>query len=100
MAWPQVAMLGSDLAFVARSVELARAIWTDLAPYSGTGLVLGGIGYFGSADRSLAMLSATLGDFEPASRLAARAHREEIRRGAGAWIDLAAVAVERIERVG
>ena len=85
MAWPQLAMIGSDLAFATEHRDLARSIECDLAPYSGTGLAVGGIAYFGSANRSLAMLAATLGETSRASDLAERAYHEEIARGARAW---------------
>ncbi len=85
MTWGQVAVGASAVAFAAEDTALAESLWRSLAPYSGTGLALPGAGYFGTADRCLGLLAATVGDRQRAVELLASAASQERRRGATLW---------------
>ena len=84
-SWPLVAMCASEIAVAACDRTLARALREPLEPFSGTGLALHSVGYFGTADRCLGKLAMALGDRAEASRLLAAAVEQERRRGASAW---------------
>jgi DNA-binding SARP family transcriptional activator len=85
MTWPQVAMGASAVAFAARDTALAEFLWRTLEAYSGTGLALPGAGYFGTVDRCLGLLAATLDDRQRAVELLTSACAQEERRGATLW---------------
>ena len=98
--WPQVAMYCADVAFAADHVELARSVWRELEPHTGTGLAMSGAGYFGAVDRSLGLLAAVVGRHDEAVRLLSSAEEQESRRGALAWEERARSALDDVLRRG
>jgi DNA-binding SARP family transcriptional activator len=85
VSWPNVAMCASEVAFAASHRALAEQLWCALEPYGGTGLGLSAAGYFGTVDRCLGLLAATLDRREEALALLMAAWAQEGRRGASAW---------------
>jgi hypothetical protein len=100
MTWPQVAMGASAVAFAARDTALAQSLWRALEPYSGTGMALPGAGYFGTVDRCLGLLAATLGDRRRAVVLLTSAGDQEHRRGATLWQTKTTADLSRVRRGG
>jgi hypothetical protein len=84
-SWPLVAMCASEVAVAAGDRTLARALRTSLTRFSGTGLALHSVGYFGTADRCLGKLAVTLGDLGGGVALLTAAVEQERDRGAAAW---------------
>jgi hypothetical protein len=100
IAWPQVAMYSADVAFAVDHTELARSVWRELVPHTGTGLAMSGAGYFGAADRSLGLLAAVIGRHDEAVRLLGSAEEQECHRGALAWEERARSALDDVLRRG
>jgi hypothetical protein len=98
--WPQAAMYCADVAFAVDHVELARSVWRELGPHTGTGLAMSGAGYFGAVDRSLGLLAAVIGRHDEAVRLLGSAEEQESRRGARAWVERARSALDDVLRRG
>ncbi len=88
--WPHVAMCASVVAAATGDAALAATLWRSLERFRGTGLSLHSVGYFGSADRYLGLLAATLGDRDRGLSLLADAVAAERRRGSALWERLAA----------
>ena len=67
--------------------ELAALVRPELEPYAGTVVVVGyGVACYGAADRYLAMLAATLGDWEVAESRFDAALELNRRMGAPTWV--------------
>ena len=67
--------------------ELAALLRPELEPYAGTVVVVGyGVACYGAADRYLAMLAATLGDWEVAEAHFEAALELNRRMGAATWL--------------
>jgi DNA-binding CsgD family transcriptional regulator/tetratricopeptide (TPR) repeat protein len=67
--------------------ELAALLRPELEPYAGTVVVIGyGVACYGAADRYLAMLAATLGDWEIAEAHFEAALELNRRMGATTWL--------------
>jgi DNA-binding CsgD family transcriptional regulator/tetratricopeptide (TPR) repeat protein len=67
--------------------ELAALVQSELEPYAGTVVVVGyGVACYGAADRYLAMLAATLGDWEVAEARFDAASELNRRMGADTWL--------------
>ena len=105
MTWGQVAVGATSVAVAVEDARLAESLRRALEPYSGTGLALPGAGYFGTADRCLGLLAATLGDRQRAIELLTSACAQERHRGATLWeartaADLRSVRASRVRAVG
>ena len=73
--------------------EMAAMVYPELEPLSGANVMIGHlVGYYGSADRYLGMLAATLGEHATAVEHFERAL--ELNRRMGAWTWLAHTAYE------
>jgi DNA-binding CsgD family transcriptional regulator/tetratricopeptide (TPR) repeat protein len=67
--------------------EIAALVQTELEPHAGTVVVVGyGVACYGAADRYLAMLAATLGDWEVAEARFGAALDLNRRMGAPTWL--------------
>ncbi|HVW17027.1 MAG TPA: LuxR C-terminal-related transcriptional regulator, partial [Solirubrobacteraceae bacterium] len=65
----------------------AALLYPELAPLSGTAVVIGHcVACYGSVDRYLGMLAATLGDDDAAASHFARAAEHDRRTGARTWL--------------
>jgi DNA-binding SARP family transcriptional activator len=95
-SWPQVAMCASVVAAATGQRALAAALWRPMERFTGTGLSLHSVGYFGCADRYLGLLAVALGDRERGASLLADAVAAERRRGSALWERLAAADLEAI----
>ena len=84
-AWPVVAMAGSELAWFTRDRILAQRIWSELRRWSGVGLSVHAVAYFGAADTWLGILADVLGRRSVSIHLLSSAAAQERRRGAVAW---------------
>ena len=67
--------------------EMAAMVYPELEPLSGANVMIGHlVGYYGSADRYLGMLAATLGEHATAVEHFERALELNRRMGAGTWL--------------
>ncbi len=84
-SWPLTAMCAAEVAAAAGHRPLARAVRASLERFSGTGLALHSVGYFGAADRVLGKLAVLLGDSAAGIALLEAAVAQERRRGTTGW---------------
>jgi predicted ATPase/DNA-binding CsgD family transcriptional regulator len=67
--------------------EMASIVYPELEAHAGTNVMVGhGVACYGSADRYLGMLSATLGEWEAAERHFEAAADANVRMGAWTWL--------------
>jgi DNA-binding CsgD family transcriptional regulator len=77
----------TDAAYAVRDATVAELIYPELAPLSGLNVTIGhGVACYGSADRYLGMLAATLGDADRAARHFESALEANARMGARTWL--------------
>ncbi len=77
----------ADAAAAVGDAELAAVLYPELAPLSGTNVMIGhGVACYGAADRYLGMLAATLGERERAEAHLAAAMDLNRRMGAPTWL--------------
>jgi tetratricopeptide (TPR) repeat protein len=86
-AWGMVAMATAELAWNLRHAALAEVVWNELRAWSGWGLTMNGVAYFGAADLWLGACAATIGRRDLAERLLEAGVRQDVQRGAKAWAD-------------
>jgi DNA-binding SARP family transcriptional activator len=99
ISWPVVAMAASELAFATGDVVLGSRVCDELSGWSGWGLSLYGVAYFGAADTWLGLAAAAMGRDRMAAELLRSAIAQEERRGALPWRDraLSALADLRVQ---
>jgi DNA-binding SARP family transcriptional activator len=84
-AWPVAAAFAAHLAWRTQHEPLAQMMWRELSPWAGWGLNMGGMVYVGSADTSLGLAAAALGQATTAVELLAQGAVHDRRRGATWW---------------
>jgi DNA-binding CsgD family transcriptional regulator len=86
----------TDAAYAVGDATVAELIYPELAPLSGLNVMIGhGVACYGSADRYLGMLAATLGDADRAARHFESALESNGRMGARTWLAHTAFAYGR-----
>jgi DNA-binding CsgD family transcriptional regulator/tetratricopeptide (TPR) repeat protein len=77
----------ADAATAVGHEDTARLVYPELAPLSGTNVMIGhGVAAYGAVDRYLGMLASTLGDAERAAGYFEAALELNRRMGAGTWV--------------
>jgi DNA-binding CsgD family transcriptional regulator len=77
----------TDAAYAVGDATIAELIYPELAPLTGLNVMIGhGVACYGSADRYLGMLAATLGDADRAARHFESALEANARMGARTWL--------------
>jgi DNA-binding CsgD family transcriptional regulator/tetratricopeptide (TPR) repeat protein len=77
----------TDAAAAAGHRELASLLCPELAPLTGTSIMIGhGVACYGAADRYLGMLAATIGDSQAAGRYFDSAYELNREMGATTWL--------------
>jgi ATP/maltotriose-dependent transcriptional regulator MalT len=77
----------ADAAALLGDEEMASLIYPELAPLSGANIIIGhGVASYGSADRYLGRLAATLGDYDTALEHLERALAANRAMGANTWV--------------
>jgi DNA-binding CsgD family transcriptional regulator len=77
----------ADAAAALGDEAIATLVYPELTPHAGTNVMIGHlVACYGSADRHLGMLAATLGEWERAETHFARAMQLNRRMGARTWI--------------
>jgi len=77
----------ADAASAVEDAEMARLLAPHLAPLAGSNIMVGhGVACYGSADRYLGMVAATLGDRHTAERSFEAALAVDRRMGAATWV--------------
>jgi tetratricopeptide (TPR) repeat protein len=96
--WAAVAGLLGDIAYGSGNERLAGKILDELGPHAGTELSMQGWLCMGSADRSLGLADAVLGDLDQAVERLETALADDRSRGAVPWAARAAAGAAAVRR--